>query len=114
MSRIFFFTLLAGFFLAGCESSNKPDDLIKEPVYIDLLTEIFLTEGLVELIEDGQQKKDSLMTVVFDRYDVTPDQFERSHEYYQRQGSEQLARADSVRKKLRSERDAMIQAQRNE
>lgn len=113
MSRILFYTLLAGLLLAGCESSNKPDDLIKEPVYVDLLTEIFLTQGLVELIEDGEQKKDSLITVVFDRYDVTPDQFERSHEFYQRQGSAQLARTDSVRDRLRNEREALIRARQD-
>jgi len=110
MSRLLFFTLLAGLFLSGCQLSNKPDDLIKEPVYVDLLTEIFLTQGLVELIEEGEQKKDSLITVVFDRYEVTPDQFERSHEFYQRQGTAQLARVDSVRDRLRNEREALIRA----
>lgn len=113
MSRILFYALLTGLLLAGCESSNKPDDLINEPVYVDLLTEIFLTQGLVELIEDGEQIKDSLITVVFDRYDVTPEQFDRSHEFYQRQGSAQLVRTDSVRDRLRNEREALIRARQD-
>jgi hypothetical protein len=96
--------------LGACQNdSEKPEDLIREPVYIDLLTEVFLVQSVAELrgIED---KKDSLYTVIFDHYNVTRDQFDRSHAYYQRQGEIQVARSDSVRDMLRKEREALMRA----
>lgn len=96
--------------LSACQDDpNKPEDLIREPVYIDLLTEVFLIQSIAEL-RGIEEKKDSLYTVIFDQYNVTRDQFDRSHTYYQRQGEAQVARADSVRDMLRREREALMRA----
>jgi hypothetical protein len=96
--------------LSACQDDpNKPEDLIREPVYIDLLTEVFLIQSIAEL-RGIEENKDSLYTVIFDQYNVTRDQFDRSHTYYQRQGEAQVARADSVRDMLRREREALMRA----
>jgi hypothetical protein len=106
--------ILAGFIVIGCQSNpDKPKDLIKEPVYIDVLTEVFMAQSLAEL-KDITEQEDSLVNVVFDRYAVSRDQFERSHKYYQRQGEAQLVRTDSIRSILRNEREALIRARQEQ
>lgn len=106
--------ILAGFIFLGCQSDpDKPEDLIKEPVYIDVLTEVFMAQSLAEL-KDITEKEDSLVNVVFDRYDVSQDQFERSHEYYQRQGEAQVVRTDTIRSILRNEREALMRARQEQ
>lgn len=114
MIKYFFMPILAGFFIIGCQSNpDKPKDLIKEPVYIDVLTEVFMAQSLAEL-KNITEKEDSLVNVVFDRYDVSRDQFERSHEYYQRQGEAQVVRTDSIRSMLRNEREALMRARQEQ
>lgn len=109
-NNYFFLLLISTILLSGCyPEPEKPDDLIREPVYVDLLTEVFLTQSMASL-QNLTEKEDSLLSVLFDRYEVTRDQFDRSHEYYQRQGEAQVARTDSIRDRLRSEREALMRA----
>jgi hypothetical protein len=96
--------------LSACQDDpDKPEDLIRESDYIDLLTEVFLVQSIAEL-RGIEEKKDSLYTIVFDHYQVTRDQFDRSHTFYQRQGEPQVVRTDSVREILRREREALMRA----
>jgi hypothetical protein len=61
-------------------------------------------------LQELSEKEDSLYTALFNRYEVSRDQFDRSHEYYQRQGEAQVARTDTIRERLRNEREAMMRA----
>lgn len=106
--------LFTAFFLlvgAACESEdNKPEDLIKEPVYTDLLTEVFLIRSHAELRDYDEEQEDSLYNHIFEQYGINREQFERSHTFYQRQGEAHLARTDSIRSILRDEREAIIRS----
>ena len=94
--------------LAGCREKDKPKDLLEEPLYMELLAEVFLVESYVEIM-DQREKEDSLLNVVFEEYSVDRGRFERSHEFYQRQPDRQEARADSIRRMLQAERDTVMQ-----
>jgi len=95
--------LLAG----GCQKDpHKPEDLISETHYVDLLTDIFLQEKLISM-RDQEESQDSLREELFATYEVTQEQFERSHTWYQRQAKDQLARIDTVQARLRAERDTV-------
>lgn len=108
--KYLFMIIVSATVLSGCNfGSDKPEDLIEEPVYIDILTEIFLVQSIAAL-HDLSEKEDSLYTVLFNRYEISRDQFDLSHEYYQRQGEAQVARTDTIRERLRSEREAMMRA----
>lgn len=108
--KFFFIVIILTIVLSGCNfGSDKPEDLIDEPVYIDLLTEVFLVQSFASL-QGLSEKEDSLYTVLFNRYEVSRDKFDRSHEYYQRQGEAQVARTDTIRERLRNEREVMMRA----
>lgn len=95
--------LIAG----GCQKDPlKPEDLISETHYVDLLTDIFLQEKLISMT-DQEESQDSLRRELFTAYEVTQEQFERSHTWYQRQARDQLARIDTVQARLRAERDTV-------
>ncbi len=103
------FFLIVG---SACESGdNKPEDLIKEPVYMDLLTEVFLIRSQVELRDFDEEQEDSLYNHIFEQYGINRQQFERSHTFYQRQGEYHLARTDSIRSILQNEREAILRSQ---
>jgi len=95
--------------LAGCQKAEKPDDLIPESKYTDLLMEVYLTQHRIEFKEQTE-KSDSVMTDLFDRYGVTKEQFERSHNYYQIDANAQKKRIDKIRKKLRDEQTRIDEA----
>ncbi|MEX1062316.1 MAG: DUF4296 domain-containing protein [Balneolaceae bacterium] len=99
------------FLAAGCRPEpQKPDNLVQESVYTNLLAELYLTKNFVESV-GLLEKEDSLQAIVFDHYDVTREQFEESHKFYQRQVPDQVARIDSVRNMLQRERSAMLEAE---
>ncbi len=85
-------TLLA-MLLASCneEAEYKPDDLIPEDTYIKMLIELEMAHSFKVLPEDSVYVV-RLLDGVFEHYDVTLDQFERSHEWYGRDTHEQLRR----------------------
>jgi hypothetical protein len=73
--------LLVSFLLLGCRS-DKPSDLLPEPVYEKLLIEVRI------LSEYKMVTNDSLLTSrladsMFKMMDVTADRFYRSHEWYE-------------------------------
>ena len=99
--------LTALLLMSGCgEDPLKPDDLIPEAHYTDLLTDLFLQEKLISLT-DMEERQDSLREELFEAYEVSLEQFERSHIWYQRQARDQLARIDTIQSRLRAERDTV-------
>lgn len=96
--------LMSVLLFAGCRTSEKPENVMPESEYTELLMEVFITQNLIQL-KELTEKRDSVMTDLFDRYGVTEDQFERSHEYYQIEANEQKERIDRIRDRLREERE---------
>jgi hypothetical protein len=85
--------------MAGCEQ-DRPDDLIDEETYLEILLEMHLLAALREM--DGGDEKRFLagQKAVLDHYQITRDQFQRSHAWYHRNMHEQQARYTAVRNRM--------------
>lgn len=89
----------------GCSGQNspeKPNDLIPEDQYIDLLIEMQNIQSYRNADPDSVNA-DSLKTIVFNAYNVTDSQFLVSHKYYQLQPDLHLRQIDSALNKLDNE-----------
>lgn len=88
--------------VGGCGEGNpKPDNLIPEQDYIDLLIELQLLESYRLTTPPDSTNIDSIKQVIYDKYGVNQRQFVASHRYYQRQiepQKERIAKAiDSLK-----------------
>lgn len=94
--------LLSLFLFAGCSSDKKPPgDLIEEDTYIDLLADMQLAKSYLETLPRDSVSRDSLHREIFDFHEVSKEQFDRSHAYYQRQVGEQHERIMEAIDRLR-------------
>src|SRR5690625_1056809 len=98
--------LTASFFgLGGC-SESPPPGVLEEPAYTRLLSEVFLLRSRVDYLEMREQE-DSLLQVLLNRHEVTMEEFEESHRYYQRQPDAQADRIEFIREQMTQERDSI-------
>jgi len=67
-------------FLSSC-NNDRPDDLIPEDLYLDLLIELEMAHSFFVNSEDSLKVKE-MISGVFEHYGITPDRFERSHAWY--------------------------------
>ncbi len=91
--------------ISGClgpEKIPEPDNLIPEDQYIDLMVEM---QHIIiyRSAEPDSVDVDSLKAIVYDEYGVTDEQYQASHEYYQRHVKQQLERVDKAIKRLEDE-----------
>ncbi len=96
---LFVALLFLSVFTSGCDR-ERPHDLIDEETYIDILLEMHLLAAVREM--DGGDEKRYLagQKAVLEHYQITRDQFQRSHAWYHRNMHEQQARYTAVRKRL--------------
>lgn len=88
--------------VASCsEDSEKPENLIPEDDYIDLIIELQLVNTFSQSAAADSISVDSLVHVVFERYGVNREQFVATHNYYQEFPEEQKKRIDSAIERLR-------------
>ncbi|MEX1010584.1 MAG: DUF4296 domain-containing protein [Balneolaceae bacterium] len=96
--------------LNGCQSEEPPEELLSEELYMEILTEMILTRGIAYMTERGVDE-DSLRQAyrveLFDHYEVPPEHFTISHEYYQRDLEQQRDRLTHIREVLREEHRAV-------
>jgi hypothetical protein len=106
MNRKFCYLLVLPFiFLSvSCSDSEAPKDLIPENRYVDIFSQLVVINQITDE-QLGEVSRDSLITQVFEQQGVSRDQFNRSHQYYQRQPDRQLQRVKRVEEKLKNERD---------
>jgi len=96
---IFMLVLL---FLGGCtHTPEKPDHLIPEKKYINLLVELQLARTYGENVPTDSATVDSLSQVIYNKYGVTAQQFKASHSYYQQFPNEQKKRTEEAIEKLK-------------
>lgn len=94
---------------AGCNpdtavpSYPKPDDLIPEDTYIDLLIEMQLAKTVFNS-DDGLSDPDSVVQAIYDKYGVTEEGYEDSHRWYQSNYKEQQDRIEIAKDRLLKER----------
>ncbi|MFD2532793.1 DUF4296 domain-containing protein [Gracilimonas halophila] len=86
----------------GPEEIPKPKNLLPEDTYIDLLVEVQHVITYKNAYPDSVNS-DSLTSLVYDKYQVTEEEFLSSHEYYQKQVKEQVERIDEALLRLRAE-----------
>jgi hypothetical protein len=92
-------------FVTNCsQEPNKPKDVITQDQYIDLLVELQLVRTFGENAETDSLTLDSLATVVFDKYDVTRESFQRSHRYYQQFPEQQKQRIETAIERLKMDK----------
>lgn len=100
-------TILAGIFVlfvlgfAGCSQNSSPSAVIGEEKYIDLMVELQLFRSYVRTVPSDSATIDSLQTEIFNKYNVTREEFRRSHEFYQQQYLQQKERIDKAIEQLR-------------
>lgn len=109
MNRTALLLLILGLFsaigTAGCadDSPKKPDSLIEEDIYIDLLAELEMIRSYHETLPQDSVSIDSLRTMVYNHYEISEQQFVESHEYYREDMKKQAERVDEAIERLRKD-----------
>lgn len=100
------FVLIFAFFLMlGCKDKNhiaKPDPLMEEAQYLDLLFELNILKVYQSRGTPGSVV-DSLYTEIFKKHEADSTLFRVSHQYYQTQLEQQQVRVDSLIVRLNKE-----------
>ncbi|HKK44058.1 MAG TPA: DUF4296 domain-containing protein [Balneolaceae bacterium] len=88
--------------LAGCsESPEKPDNLIPQKKYVDLMVELQLVRSYADNTQTDSTTIDSLTQVIFKKYKVSAQQFRTSHDYYQHFPKKQKERVEQAIEELK-------------
>lgn len=93
-------------------SCTEKDEIIDEEVYTNLLLEFSILNAMNEAYL-GDLTHDDFRLKILAEYDVTAEEFRKSHEYYQQNILEQLDRMEQIGKMLRQERDSVQIAERD-
>lgn len=101
--RFFLILLLVSLFAAlGCsDKTPKPDELIPEDQYIELMVELQLVRSYGETMQTDSAFVDSLTNEVFEKYEVTDSTFQQSHNYYQQFPQEHVQRIEKAIEQLK-------------
>jgi hypothetical protein len=87
--------------LSCSDHTSKPDQLIKEDEYIDLMVELQLVRSYGETNSLDSLTVDSLTDEVFQKYEVTDSVFVQSHNYYQQFPKKQQTRIEKAIERLK-------------
>lgn len=83
-------------------TGDRPDDLIDEDTYIDILVEIHILQAINNQFED-EEKTLEAQQVVLDEYDISKEQFEASHDWYMQDVDAQRDRISEARSRMQEE-----------
>ncbi|MDR8392179.1 DUF4296 domain-containing protein [Aliifodinibius sp. S!AR15-10] len=105
--------------LAGCiekPKNPKPENLIPEDDYIDLLIELQLLKSYRASFppDSAEPNIDSLKALIYDKYHVNEEQFLRSHRYFQSQVEPQVERVTNAIDSLKEQmvKDGLMDSSR--
>ncbi|AXJ01407.1 protein of unknown function (DUF4296) [Cyclonatronum proteinivorum] len=90
-NRFIISTLFLSTFLLISSCNQEPDDLIPEEIYVDLLVEFELINFVYGAESDSLAQREFL-NLLFNTYNISPEQFDRSHEWYERDIEAQIQR----------------------
>jgi hypothetical protein len=103
--RLFLIIVLLLFSLTGCsEDPSKPENLIDEDKYTDLLIELQLIQSYGENAETDSATIDSLTSEVFQEYNVSSESFLKSHKYYEHFPQQQKVRIENAIERLKMDK----------
>lgn len=94
---------LSFFIITGCSGDSKPETIINQDTYIDLLIELQLLKSYQEDQFADSTTVDSLKKIIFDEYKTTEAQFRKSHTYYQQDLTKQSERIKKAIERLRKD-----------
>lgn len=103
--KYFLFLSLLTISLSGClkpEKAPRPKNLISEQNYIDLLVEMQHI-NTYKNVQPDSISADSLKDLVYQKFDITEQQYLDSHTYYQQNTKRQLERIDEAIRQLEQE-----------
>jgi hypothetical protein len=90
--------------ITGCSSSpEKPQNLVSEDTYTAMLVELQLVRSYGENAKVDSTEIDSLTAEVYNKYDVSTQQFQQSHGYYQHFPKKQKVRVENAIEQLKME-----------
>lgn len=75
---------------------------MEEEIYIQILGELHIMRAL-ENAHPNKFSRDTLLPLIFEHYNTTSDQFERSHEFYQSDIYSHTERLRTARDQLQDE-----------
>lgn len=103
---IFGFILAVSYSCVGPEDIPEPKNLLSEDIYIDLLVEF---QHIITYRNSNPDSvnADSLTALIYDKYQVTEEEFLVSHKYYQKHVEEQIDRIDKALQRIRTEEDQL-------
>lgn len=105
--RFFFSLLFIGLIaISSCGDPTASGDLLEEDRYLSVFSELLVINQLNEE-QLGPVSREYLKEQVFEEYDVTREQFERTHRYFQQQPERQLQRLNKVEEIFTEERDRL-------
>lgn len=99
-----FFLILAALLFSSCGDPTAPEDLLEDDRYIAVFSQLLVINQLTEDQLDGVSR-DYLKEQVYIEYDVTNEQFQRTHRYYQLQPEQHIQRLDKIEEMLTNQRD---------
>lgn len=96
--------VLLTFLLSSCGDATAPENLMDEDRYVKVFSELVVINQLTDE-QLGPVSREYLREQVYEKYNITDEQFSRSHRYYQQQPDKQYQRIDKIENLLTSERD---------
>lgn len=88
--------------LLGCsDRPSKPEQLVEEDKYINLMIELQLVRSYGETNSLDSLTVDSLTDEVFQKYEITDSVFVKSHNYYQQFPEKQQTRIEKAIERLK-------------
>lgn len=97
---------LLALFASCSKEPQKPENLIDEEKYTDLLVELQLIRSYGNNADTDSTTIDSLKTKVFQKYGVSSEAFIKSHRYYEQFPQEQTQRAEDAIEQLKMDKVA--------
>ncbi|MEX0779484.1 MAG: DUF4296 domain-containing protein [Balneolales bacterium] len=111
--RIKFLLIIPAFLLlfVACADQNKPKDLIQEDAYINLLAELHILNAIEQTYPDSTLRDESLERVL-QKYNLSIETFEQSHEYYLQDLDAQYQRLQTANDRMQKEYDRINEISR--
>lgn len=100
LTKLLFTALILFTALPGCD--DEPEDLLSEETYTHVFSELLILRQMNDR-QLQSASRDSLELRIYDKYDISREQFEVSHHYYQKNPEEHFDRIERVREILEEE-----------
>ena len=98
-----FVTVFCCLLLMGCLGNDRPDKILAEEQYINLIIELQLLRSHQKQLPE-ETNIDSMKAAIFNKYETTEAIFQESHSYYQQNVDQQSDRIKEAIDRLRQDR----------